>query len=172
MAKKEPTIEDAASTFLDVVKRCQFDNFVRNDRMLYTNNKKNMKTFILVEEKLWQTLSEDQEFIESTRELSPTVSIDRFIINNMSLLNNNNIWIDIDDEKMANSDKIEVNLEGFQYAIEFNKSIWPLRFKKSEFGYFSYAIITKPFYAFVIRKKVETNIEDGSFYLMRMFSVI
>lgn len=174
MAKKEPCIADAAITFMNILERSQFTSLLRDNRILYTKNKKNASgTVFVIDQSLWNVLSEDQDFVEMSRELNPLIPLDRIILDRLYFAKDmDNGWIDIPTESMLNDDRIYINLEGFEYKIEINKSIWPVRFKKNEFDNFSYRIFNKPFNAFAIRKKFEGPVDDSSFYMMRVFQII
>ena len=173
MAKKEPTIADAAVSFLDVLQRCQFTSLLRENRILYTKGKKTGGTFFVIDQSLWNALTEDQDFNEMSRELNPLIPSDRIVLDRLYFARDmENEWIDIPTESMLNDDRIFINIEGFEYKIEINKTIWPVRFKKAEFDNFSYRIFNKPFHAFAIRKKFVGPVDDSSFYLMRVFQII
>lgn len=173
MAKKEPTIEDAVAVFFNIVDRCGFSIFKREDKIMYTRNKDNAGTYFLIEQELWNVLSEDQDFNEIVRELSPTIPADRMIIDRIPLLRDmDNGWIEISDESMMNDPKIYISIEGYNYQIEVNKTIWPVRFKKAENNNYAYKIFRGKTDSFAIRKKFESPVKDASFYMVRMFQII
>lgn len=175
MAKKETTISDAVAEFISIMDRCQFISFKYENRIIYTTNpkKKNTNTVFIPDEALWLALTENENFMKKCKELDPTNANDRIILERLSFTKDMDTnWIEIDNNSMANDDRIYIKLDGFEYKIEINKTIWPLRFKKNEFGNFSYRIFNKPFPAFAIRKKFISNIEGGSFYMLRIFQII
>ena len=175
MAKKEPTIDDAIITFMDVLERCQFTSLLRENRVIYTKNdkKKSAGAILVIDQELWNKLADDQDFNEMSREMNPLIEDDRFIIDRLCFVRDmENDWITIPDESMANLERIFIDVKGFEYKIEINKTIWPVRFKKAEMNNFSYQIFNKPFNAFVIRKKFEGPVPESSFYLVRIFQII
>ena len=173
MAKKEPTIEDMASTFWEIINRAQIETFLRNDRILYGINKKKMGMLIVTEPDLWCKVFENQEISDRSRELNPTIETDRHIIDDCFYVKDmENGWINIEIAEMEVADKIEIKLEGFKYPIEINKNIWPIRFKKAEFNEFAYKIYRNPKQVFVVRKKFQGPVENSSFYICRIFTII
>lgn len=175
MAKKTPTIGDAASDFINVIARCQFTTLKRENRTLYSKNpkRKNSGTLFMIDQGLWDEICKNEEFMKNVSELNPSDMNDRFVIDRLIFTHDmENGWIDIDNDEMANLDRIYITLDGFDYKIEINKTIWPMRFKKAEYVNFSYKIFTKPFNAFAIRKRFEGPVEDSSFYIMRVFQII
>lgn len=173
MAKKEPTIEDTVNLFFDVINRCGFQVFRRYNTILHSKSKKNSGTFFVVEQNLWNIISEDQDFNEITREFNPLIDSDRLILDKMIFTKDmDNGWIQIPDEEMQSDKRIFIAIDGFEYNVEINKTIWPIRFRKAENGNFSYKVFRSPFYAFAIRKKFEGVGEDASFYMMRVFQII
>lgn len=173
MAKKEPTIEDAVNNFFDVIGRCGFSVFRRYDRVLHSKSKKNTGTFFIVEQNLWNVVSEDQDFNEITREFNPLIDADRLILDKMIFTNDMvEGWVPIPDDDMASDKRIFIKLDNFEYEIEINKTLWPIRFRKAENNNFSYKIFKVPFNAFAIRKKFEGVGDETSFYMMRVFRII
>ena len=173
MAKKEPTIADAVDIFFNIIDRCGFSVFKREDKILHTKNKKNAGTYFIIDQTLWNAVSEDQDFNEIVRELSPLIPADRLIIDRIPLLRDmENGWIEISDESMMNDPKIYISLEGYNYQIEVNKTIWPIRFKKAENNNFAYKIFRGKTDSFAIRKKFVGPLDDTSFYMVRMFQII
>lgn len=174
MAKKTITMEDIAATFMDVIERSQFKSILRENRTLYCTNNKKKSSLLIADQTLWTFLMEDQDLNEMTRELNPKVIEDKIIINKLHCVDDmENGWLEIKDEEMVTDERVYLNINGYEYHIELNKTIWPLRFRKSEINNFSYKVFpAKPLNMFAIRKKFESPIEDSSFYLMRLFQII
>ena len=173
MAKKEATIQDAVNQFMDVMTRTKVTGFKRNDRVLYAETAKCNNLLLIPDIALWNELCDDPDLNEITRELNPGVKEDayRLVMTNVGK-HMDDEWIPIDDNKMLNDDIVYVKVEGFEYDIELNKTIFPLRFKKAEWGNFAYNIFDQPFHSFAIRKQFVSPIEDASFYVVRVFRII
>ncbi len=174
MAKKEPTIDDALTMFMDVLNRSQVVSMKYENNILYTKNEKSSSPMVLiVDHTLWVKLMENEKFSSMISELSPLDENDRVTLDRINLVKDmDSGWLEISADSMQNDDRIFINLDGFEYQIEINKTIWPLRFKKAEFTNFSYQIFPKPYNTFVIRKKFDGPVDDSSFYLMRLFQII
>lgn len=173
MAKKEPTIQDAVDIFMTVLTRIKATGFRRNNRVLYVDSDKCNNILLIPDVGLWNVLSEDQDINEMTRELNPAVDTDKYRIQMTSIGDKmDEEWMPIDDAKMSSGEIIYIKMDGFDYDIEINNTIFPLRFKKAEFGDFSYRIFNEPFHSFVIRKKFVSPINDASFYIVRVFRII
>lgn len=173
MAKKEPTIQDAVESFKAVIARVKATGFERNNRVLFVHSDKCNNMILVPDVELWTALSEDPDIKDITVELNPAIDHDRLRMEMMSFGEKmDEEWIDIKDEDMTNDHMLAIKVEGFDYDIEINNNIFPLRFKKAEAGGIAYRIFNQPFHSFVIRKKMETPVEGGSFYIARVFRII
>ena len=172
--KKEPSIEDSVALFKDIIKRASFDSFIRYNTILYSKNKKGYGSILIPEQKLWDELIKDKEFISMVRELDPSNIDDRALLEKLGPCNdiNNENWITIDDEEMTSGKTIEISLPGFNYNIPINKGIFPIRFKKSESNNFAYKVYNNPFLLLSIKKKFDGFVEDSGITLIRIFQIL
>ena len=175
MAKKEYTLQDAVDRFLDqVVTKAKYTKFIRDNKILYGKNKKNKPMFIMIEQTLWNALPDT--FKANIREFDLSLAEDRYIQSKVKFFNerfSDEGWIEIDGTKFQNNEMITFDLpKGFDYKLEINYGIWPLRFKKDDCNNFSYKLKIEKESWFMIRKYYEGLIPDTGFTIIRMMRLI
>lgn len=171
MAKKEPTLQDAVTKFLDMMKRSNYVNFIRENNVLYGKNKRRVPIFLYIDRTLWNALPE--EFTKNVRELDMSLNEDVVIQSKFLYTQRmDGIWIPIEDEVMASNQLFDIEVKNGPCNITLNSKVFPFRFKKEDMNNFSYKLhLEGEEWYFIIKKIVDGPVPDTSFTIVRCFKI-
>lgn len=177
--KKKPSISDAIAKFKEVSQRATFLNYVYVNDILYSVTSKEQNSYIIIDQLLWEPLTNDEEIKSKLKPLSMDTSekLDVIIKNSKLIFQEDDNWVQINDcEGFIRGDNmIKVQIPNYEYDLTINKNLIPLKLRKSEANNISYKIQNfASFSIIVIRKYFEYKIDDQNygFAVARVFKVV
>lgn len=170
--KREPSINDSLTHFKDVMRRASLSNYQYVNHNVLCTTGKDVKLLIHFDQLLWNAIMDDEEIKDQFKELDISKENDRKVADQLKYLDEiEEGWIDINPELLYNGEMIQIKIDGFDYKIPINKTIYPIRFKKAEYNNFGYKIKKDPL-ILLVKKKFEGAVDDSSFTIMRGFNII
>lgn len=171
--KKEPSISDVIGLFKDIIKRGKVESFTYNNRTLMGYNNKNIKFYLNLEAAAWNAIVNDNDIRPMLTEfnLKDSSEHDRMAFSFCQNINDEE-FIELNGESFYNGENIDIKVDGFDYDITINKSIFPIRFKKSEGNNFSYRIYLGRYPVLLIKKDWDPIVPDSGISMIRLFQIV
>lgn len=177
--KKEPSIDDALNIFKDVMQRALLSNYVYVNSILVSKNSKGKSILIAPEKELWLKILEDEDLKKSMKELDYGDPNDQEALPFFLYLNElkDLSWTELNSEEMFNGTTIKIKIsEDFGYEHPINKTMLPIKLKKSEFKDIEYCVFksnSSNNIILALRKRFEfPAIPEAGFSIIKFFKVI
>lgn len=176
--KKKPSIPDAIAKFKEVSQRAAFLNYVYVNDVLQTSNIKGQNVFIIIDQLLWDPLTNDEEIKSKLQPLSMDgkEKMDLILKHSKMLFTNDDQWVQINDCEgfIKGTNMIKVNVPNMEYDLTINKNLIPIKLRKAEANNISYKIFNSVNPIIVVKKYFEYKIDDQDygFAIARAFKVV
>lgn len=170
--KKEPSISDAVDLFRDIIKRARIESFVYNNRTLMSYNTKNYKSYLTLDQTIWNAIMDEKDIREKMEELDILKANAQDKMGFEYCSKPDEGFIEIDGQEFYDGKNLHIKIDGYEYDAMINKTIFPLRFKKAEFNNISYRVYADRYPVLVVKKKWEPIVPDTEIKILRMFQIL
>lgn len=174
MAKKsKQSLEESIDIFKNVMERSSLSDYLHVNRVLISKNQKDNSVLVTLDPVIWNNIIDDNDFKNKIRELdlkNPDDEQYSKIYSYAIDVNNNDSWIELDCDKLYSGKIVKIKLDNFEYEISINKSLLPLKLRKSEFNNITYKIFDDMTLA--LNKRFNYPIEGCGFNVIRIFQII
>lgn len=170
--KKEPSINDSLMLFKDVIKRAGLRSFQYVNCNVACFTSKDVKLCIHFDQPLWAIIMNDDELKDQFTEVNISKDGGQRVSDILDFCNDaDGEWIELNGQDMYDGKIIDIKIRGLNYTIPINKTIFPVRFKKSEYNNFAYKVyLDKKILS--IKKTFPGTVDNASFSIFRIFHFI
>lgn len=179
-SQRKPTVEQITKTFKDIITRTSGKEisdvqFKFLNHIVITVIQIKTKSFMLIidiNNGLWDQLIDDGTITMMEMDSNDDKSLID-IVNTYNSISSTS-WIELNSETLYNGGVIKIRPDDYEYDLALNKSLLPLKMRKSEFNNMQYALMKNSVsLIFTVKKKFEfEDLPDYGFSISRIFKVM
>ena len=172
--KKEPSIKESMEELCSVLERIQCVPLLYQNRNILLTTLKGINIGIIVEQALWNEMWKNPliEFrFKEFKADDPYADVIKERFRHLEEYDESK-FLPIDGKDIYDGKSIEIKHELLEWELMINKSLFPIRLKKSECNNIGYQVKKDSYTAFILKKTFDSKIPDGGFTLVRCFKVL
>lgn len=174
--KKEPNVDDAIKFFGDVMDRALLKRFYYLNSSMLSKNSDDNKILIVPDNKLWEQLSELEEWKDESKLKEIDVTNDEeYDLQKWFEYSNDldNHWLEIDvDQGLYTGKVFKIKINNYEYNFPVNRDMMPMKLRKNEYEGVSYKVFSKPLQVLAIKKRFNNVLDGFGFTIIRLFQII
>ena len=170
--KKEPSVNDSLDLFKEIIKRAGLKDFTYIGTNMFCRTAKDINLSFHFDQPLWAIIIDDNDLKDKLKEVNITTVVGNRIATILEYCNDlKDGWVELDSQVLYDGGMIEISIDGFDYTIPINKTIFPIKFKKAEYNNFGYKVYLNN-KVLSIKKTFDGTVPNASFTILRTFHFI